>query len=99
MLSEAADLMTLEEFAAWLGSSNDTAVKTLDDENISYVRIGSRGMFRISTASVARAFDVPMIEDDDGVVEGAAIAKHRPTTPAAVTAVPPLQEEVRHVSG
>jgi hypothetical protein len=90
--------MSLGDFATWLDASTTTATRVLTDLGISFVRIGARGQYRISVASVAHAFDVPL-NDDDGTVVETDIAKHRLTTAAVVNAVPPLRGEVQHVSG
>ena len=83
-LATFGDFMHLGEFARWLEVSTVTAAATLTDQAISYVRIGPRGQYRISTASVAEAFGVPLTND--------APAENR----SAVIEVSTRQEGSRH---
>ena len=83
------DWMTLADFASWIDASEAVAKTTLDELDIHYVRIGSRGQYRISTASIADAFDVRRV--DEGAED--ALPSTAAATPADIS-IAPLKEEV-----
>ena len=96
-LASLGDWISLGDFATWLKVSTVVAATTLDKLEIDYVRIGSRGQYRISTASVAGAFSVPLpypTNDDD--IPETATAKY---TGQDAIANALTTEAVKHASG
>ena len=98
-LASAGDWISLGDFATWLKASTVVAAATLDELEIDYVRIGSRGMYRISVTSVAEAFSVqlPTPTKDNDVPSETAIAKPQLIGNAVVNAL--TTEAMKHATG
>ena len=92
-LATLPDMIDLATFAKWLRFSEAIAKEELATKRIVHHRIGSRGVYRIVTASVAAVYGVPFPKDND-VPSEAVIAKPQLIGNAAVRAITP--EGVKH---
>jgi hypothetical protein len=92
-LATLPDMIDLATFAKWLRFSEAIAKEELASKKIVHHRIGSRGVFRIVTASVAEVYGVPFPKDND-VPSEAVIAKPQLIGNAVVSAISP--EGVTH---